>query len=111
VKWAPCRSAGSYRSSLAVARHKPPRAFERSRPLGPSPLRRLIRCRRVDYPAFNVRMGKLLLLSFIFATIALPVRASRDPNPERGLKNALKWVIYFNLFYLFNLYYIQARVG
>jgi hypothetical protein len=55
-------------------------------------------------------MGKLLLLSFVFATVAIPVIASRDKNPKRGLRRALKGVILFNLFYLFNLYYIQARM-
>lgn len=55
-------------------------------------------------------MTKLLLLSFVFATVAIPVRASKDKNPRRGLKRALKGIILFNLFYCFNLYYIQARL-
>ncbi len=54
-------------------------------------------------------MAKLLLLSFVFATVAIPVRMSRDKNPKRGLKRALKGIVLFNLFYCFNLYYLQAR--
>jgi len=56
-------------------------------------------------------MGKVLLLSFIFATIALPVRASRKRDPEDGLKKTIRWMITFNVFYLFNLYFLQGRLG
>ena len=34
-------------------------------------------------------MKKLLLLSVIFATVAIPVRAARLPNPRQGFKKAL----------------------
>jgi hypothetical protein len=51
-------------------------------------------------------MGKLLLLSVILGSIALPARASRDPNPRRGLRKALIWVAAFNLFYVFSLRFI-----
>lgn len=56
-------------------------------------------------------MAKLLLLSFVFATVAIPVRMSADKDPKRGLRKAMKWMIYFNLFYLFNLYYLQAHLN
>jgi hypothetical protein len=56
-------------------------------------------------------MGKLLLLSFFFATIAIPVRASAHKNPRIGFKRALIGIALFNLFYMFNLYFIQRRVG
>lgn len=52
-------------------------------------------------------MKKLLLLSVIFATVAIPVRAARDPRPKRGLKQALKQIALFNLFYLFGIYYVE----
>jgi hypothetical protein len=55
-------------------------------------------------------MKKLLLLSFVFATVAIPVMATRNKNPKKGLKAALRGILYFNLFYLFNLYYLQARL-
>jgi hypothetical protein len=72
----------------------------------------LIRGDRFDYARRSaVQMGKVLLLSFIFATIALPVRASRGKDPEKGLKTTIRWMVAFNLFYLVNLYYLQARMG
>lgn len=55
-------------------------------------------------------MAKLLLLSFVFATVAIPVRASADKNPKRGFRRAMKGMVLFNLFYLFNLYYLQAHL-
>ena len=55
-------------------------------------------------------MAKLLLLSVIFATIALPVRAARDKNPKRGLERALGQIALVNVFYLCNLYYLQSRL-
>ncbi len=55
-------------------------------------------------------MKKLLLLSVIFATVAIPVRAARSPNPRQGLKKALWQMVAFNLFYLFGIYYLEARL-
>ncbi|NLE87547.1 MAG: hypothetical protein GX607_14245 [Myxococcales bacterium] len=55
-------------------------------------------------------MKKLLLLSVIFATVAIPVRAARLPNPRQGFKKALWHMVAFNLFYLFGLYYLEARL-
>lgn len=55
-------------------------------------------------------MGKLFLLSIIFAIVAIPVQAAKHPNPQRGLKRALWQMMLFNAFYLFNLYYLQRRL-
>jgi hypothetical protein len=55
-------------------------------------------------------MAKLLLLSIIFATIALPARAARLKNPKLGLKKTVTWLIAFNLFYVFALMYIFGRL-
>ncbi|MEO6238917.1 MAG: hypothetical protein ABIQ52_18125 [Vicinamibacterales bacterium] len=45
-------------------------------------------------------MAKLLLLSIVILLIAIPILASRDRNPRRGLKRALLWMLAFNLFYV-----------
>jgi hypothetical protein len=55
-------------------------------------------------------MAKLLLLSIIFATIALPARAARMKNPKLGLKKTLLWLVVFNLVYVFSLVYIFGRL-
>lgn len=34
-------------------------------------------------------MGKGLLMSVLFATLAIPVRAARDPRPARSLRRAV----------------------
>jgi len=47
---------------------------------------------------------KLILLSFIVATVALPTIAARRRNAE--LKKALWWMVLFNLFYLFCLVFV-----
>lgn len=56
-------------------------------------------------------MQKLLLLSVIFAAVAIPIRAAnRVKNPEQGLKKALVNVILFNLFYVFALVFLYGRL-
>lgn len=55
-------------------------------------------------------MAKLLLLSVIFATVAIPVRAARLKNPRLGLRKALLWLALFNVFYVFSLVYIYHRL-
>lgn len=55
-------------------------------------------------------MAKLLLLSIIFATVALPARAARIKNPRVGLKKTLTWLAFFNLFYVLGLVYLFHRL-
>jgi hypothetical protein len=56
-------------------------------------------------------MSKLLLLSILVATIALPARAAtKSKNPKVGLKRALVHVAIFNAFYLFGLLYLYGRL-
>jgi len=54
---------------------------------------------------------KLLLLSVLIATIAIPALAARDPNPRRGVKRAVFFYLAFNLCYLFGLLYIYPRLN
>jgi hypothetical protein len=56
-------------------------------------------------------MQKLLLLSTVIALIALPVIASREPNPKKALKKTILWLIAFNFFYLFAVRVIYPRLG
>jgi hypothetical protein len=55
-------------------------------------------------------MAKLLLLSIIIATIALPVRAAKSKQPRAGLKKALLQMAIFNVFYLGGLLYLYGRL-
>jgi hypothetical protein len=56
-------------------------------------------------------MSKLLLLSILVATIALPARAAtKSKNPKAGLKKALVHVAIFNVMYLLGLIYLYGRV-
>ena len=57
------------------------------------------------------RMAKLLILSVCLALVGIPLWASRDAHPGRGLKRALVGVIVFNLFYLVLLRVVVPRVG
>ncbi len=44
-------------------------------------------------------MRKLLLLSVLFATFAIPAVAARDPRPVRGLRRALLYTLAFDVVY------------
>ena len=55
-------------------------------------------------------MQKLLLISVIVATLAIPIRAARDPHPARALKRAVAGFAGFALFYLFSLRFIYPRL-
>jgi hypothetical protein len=54
-------------------------------------------------------MSKLILISVIFATIAIPARAARDASPRRGLKRAITQTLFFHAFYAFALIYLWGR--
>ena len=47
---------------------------------------------------------RYLLLSVVFASLALPMVFSFDPSPRRGLRRAILAVALFNLAYLVALY-------
>ncbi len=56
-------------------------------------------------------MAKLLLLSVCLALVGIPLWASRDSHPARGLKRALIGVVLFNLLYVFLLRVVFPRIG
>jgi hypothetical protein len=55
-------------------------------------------------------MSKLLLLSIVIATIALPARAANLVSPRKGLRKAMLWMLLFELFYVFALMFLVGRV-
>lgn len=55
-------------------------------------------------------MAKLLLLSIILATIAVPARAARDPDPRKGLRKALINLMWANFAYVLALRFIWHRL-
>lgn len=56
-------------------------------------------------------MSKLILLSIVIATIAVPARAANHPNPRLGLRKAIIWMLYFELFYVFALMFLFGRIS
>ncbi len=55
-------------------------------------------------------MPKLLILSVVFAIIAIPVAASADRRPVRGLRRALVYTLGFNFAYYLALRYVLPRL-
>jgi hypothetical protein len=55
-------------------------------------------------------MDKLILMSLLVATVALPVRASRQRNPRLALKRSLVYLFGFNFVYLFLILYVYPRL-
>jgi len=48
-------------------------------------------------------MAKLILMSVLILTIALPAKAARDPHPMRGWKKAVLWFVLFNAAYTYSV--------
>jgi hypothetical protein len=55
-------------------------------------------------------MSKLLLLSILIASIALPAKAARERNPRKGLRKTILYMLLFNVFYLFGLLFLYGRI-
>jgi hypothetical protein len=53
---------------------------------------------------------KLLLISVILASVAIPVRAARDPDPRRGLRSAVALTAAFDFLYLIAVKYLYWYV-
>lgn len=54
-------------------------------------------------------MGKLILLSLLFATLIIPMRAAGDSSPGRGFRRLLFMLLSFNALYLFLILYVYPR--
>ena len=55
-------------------------------------------------------MKKLILMSVLFATVAIPAIAAKDPSPRRGLRKAVLYSIAFNVFYWLCLLFVVNRL-
>jgi hypothetical protein len=53
---------------------------------------------------------KLILISILLATIAIPTRAANDPNPRLALKKALLYSLVFNVVYWLLLLFVYPRL-
>jgi hypothetical protein len=51
-------------------------------------------------------MSKLILLSILIATIALPSRAARIKNPRLGFRKVVVYMLAFEAFYAFALRFL-----
>lgn len=56
-------------------------------------------------------MKKLILLSVIIASIALPARAARLADGQAGLKKALVQVVIFEFIYMLLITQVWFRMG
>jgi hypothetical protein len=55
-------------------------------------------------------MSKVLLLSIMIAIIALPARAANLANSRQGMRKAIIWMLFFELFYVFALMFLIGRI-
>ncbi len=55
-------------------------------------------------------MQKLILVSFLFANVAIPSWAARARNPRWGLQKALLSMVAFDVVYLFALLVVYPRL-
>jgi hypothetical protein len=55
-------------------------------------------------------MQKLLLYSILIATVAIPVRMSREKTRAEGVKRTVKWMVGFCVVYLLGLLYLYPRL-
>jgi hypothetical protein len=53
---------------------------------------------------------KLLLLSVLIATVAIPLICARDVNPYRGIKRALFAMVIFAFSWLLAIKYIYPKL-
>jgi hypothetical protein len=55
-------------------------------------------------------MQKLLLISVLMATVAIPLACAKDRSAKRGLKKTIVAVTIFNVLYLFSVLHIYPRL-
>jgi hypothetical protein len=55
-------------------------------------------------------MRKLILLSLLFASVMIPIRAARERNARRGLRKAIFATLVFEVFYLLAIVLVYPRV-
>jgi nitrate reductase NapE component len=55
-------------------------------------------------------MRKLIIISILFATVVIPIRAARERSARRGLEKALFAMLVFDVFYLLAVVLVYPRV-
>jgi hypothetical protein len=55
-------------------------------------------------------MQKLLLVSLLIATVALPMWAARARSARLGLRRAVFWMLAFNILYLLAVRLVYPRL-
>ena len=55
-------------------------------------------------------MQKILLVSILVATVAIPVQMSREKSRVEGVKRTVKWMVGFCVIYLIALIYLYPRL-
>jgi hypothetical protein len=55
-------------------------------------------------------MQALLLSSILIATVAIPVRAARDPSARRGLRRAVLQMVLFSAAYTLACAFVYHRL-
>jgi hypothetical protein len=55
-------------------------------------------------------MQKLLLLSILIATLAIPMIAASDRSPKRGFRKLVLWMVAFNVCYVIGVVYVLPRL-
>jgi hypothetical protein len=56
-------------------------------------------------------MRSMLLQSLMLAILLIPILASRDARPRRGLKKAVVWLLGFSFFYAVALRFLYSRLS
>ena len=54
-------------------------------------------------------MGKLILVSVVFAPLFIAGLAARDPRPVRGFKRLLVFGVAFNVLYVLAVLFVYPR--
>lgn len=55
-------------------------------------------------------MQKFTLLSILFATVIIPMRAASDRSARSGLRRTILWMAAFNVAYLIAIVYVYPRL-
>lgn len=55
-------------------------------------------------------MRSLLLTSILIATAAIPIRMAGAPDPRRGLRRTVLFMVLFNVFYMLACVYLYRRL-
>ena len=55
-------------------------------------------------------MQKLILVSILFAAVAIPIWSARDRNALRGLKKALFAMLVFDVLYVLAVMFLYPRL-